>query len=104
MGLFSKKEEESKVDTSKIINVSTLDYVPGYKVVESYGIAAAYIYRGGNSLYVPIKALKEDAASSYPDCNAIIGLIATSSLGHVGTTPWVYTVYTGTAVRIEPES
>ena len=104
MGLFSKKEEESKVDTSKIINVSTLDYVPGYKVVESYGIAAAYICRMEDSLYVPIKALKEDAASSYPDCNAIIGLIATTSYSHDGAYNWVYTVYTGTAVRIEPES
>lgn len=104
MGLFSKKEEESKIDTSKIINVSTLDYVPGYKVVESYGIVAAYMYRQERTLYVPIKALKEDAASSYPDCNAIIGVIATTSLSHAGATHYVYTVYTGTAVRIEPES
>ena len=104
MGLFSKKEEESKIDTSKIINVSTLDYVPGYKVVESYGIVAAYMYRQERTLYVPIKALKEDAASSYPDCNAIIGLIAATAYSHDGAFGFVYTVYTGTAVRIEPES
>lgn len=41
MGLFSKKNESENTISKEIldaIHISTLDYVPGYKVVKAFGM------------------------------------------------------------------
>ena len=108
MGLFSKKNESENTISQEIldaIQLSTLDYVPGYKVVKSFGTVAAWS-SGNDPINETEKEIKEIAYKKYPECNAIIGMqynlssvrpSSTASLQHTAS-------YAGTAVRIEPES
>ena len=110
MGLFSKKNESENTISQEIldaIQLSTLDYVPGYKVVKSFGIVATWADAINKPiLYEAEKQIKEIAYKKYPECNAIIGMqYNLSSVRPSSTAPLQHTAsYAGTAVRIEPES
>ena len=73
MGLFSKKVEVEKISQEVLdaIHISTLDYVPGYKVVKAFGAVATW----SNDINKPIlyeaeKQIKENAYKEYPECSA----------------------------------
>ena len=109
MGLFSKKNESENTISQEIldaIQLSTLDYVPGYKVVKSFGIVATWA--DGNYLINETeKGIKEIAYKKYPECNGIIGMQCNISSIGVGTgniSPRHAVFYAGTAVRLELES
>ena len=111
MGLFSnKKNNDEKENTSSqqeldAIQLSTLDYIPGYKVVKSLGIVSTW-----NTSDRPINngndSLKETAIRIYPGCNAIIGCVpGISAVAHSGYEKDYFCYYiSGTAVIIEPEN
>lgn len=115
MGLFSKKKEaeENRISQEVLdsIHFSTLDYVPGYKVVKSFGLVATWC--DNNPLITgATNELKTFALEKYPECNAIIGTnsnlsTASGSTTALGTTTAFFrhaVFFAGTAVRIEPES
>lgn len=109
MGLFSKKNESENTISQEIldaIQLSTLDYVPGYKVVKSFGTVAAWS-SGNNPINETEKEIKEIAYKVYPECNGIIGMqcnISSIGVGQANSTPRHTIFYAGTAVRLEPES
>lgn len=108
MGLFSKKAEEPEFSQEVLdsIHFSTLDYVPGYKVVKSFGMVAGWWDNNSIPLITgATNGLKALALKKYPECNAIIG----ANCSHTLTPPtgafYRNAVFiAGTAVRIEPES
>lgn len=109
MGLFSKKAEEPEFSQEVLdsIHFSTLDYVPGYKVVKSFGMVAGWWDNNSIPLITgATNGLKTFALKRYPECNAIIGTNSNftqtsgSSLAYIRNAVF----FAGTAVRIEPES
>ncbi len=112
MGLFSKKNESENTISKEIldaIHISTLDYVPGYKVVKAFGMVGGWSW-SDNPINDCIDNLKEKALKIYPECNAVIGCqygISPRDTSNIvgGEYVRIYSVYMGgTAVRIEPES
>lgn len=107
MGLFSKKAEEPEFSQEVLdsIHFSTLDYVPGYKVVKSFGLVATWCDKSSMPLITgATNELKTLALKKYPECNAIIG--TNSNLSSVSSTTAFFhhaVFFAGTAVRIEPE-
>ena len=63
MGLFSKKNESENTISKEIldaIHISTLDYVPGYKVVKAFGMVGGWSW-SDNPINDCIDNLKEKA-------------------------------------------
>ena len=109
MGLFSKKAEEPEFSQEVLdsIHFSTLDYVPGYKVVKSFGLVATWCDNNSIPLITgATNELKTFALKRYPECNAIIGTNSNLSTASGSSTAYFRhaVFFAGTAVRIEPES
>lgn len=106
MGLFSKKAEEPEISQEILnsIRLSTLDYIPGCKVVKSFGTVSASCYAtGGPNMFWAHKTLKTNAYKSNPECNAVIGIQSSYSAYKDGTWAYHAILLYGTAVCIEPE-
>ena len=82
-----------------------MDYVPGYKVVKSFGLVTGICSKDSVPMVADAtNSLKTYALQKYPECNAIIGGSCSHSLTYVHGSTYINVVFTvGTAVRIEPE-